>query len=79
MPKQIDKDEAKKLAAQQRHFPRYDVVTAQNGYQGYAAFLIDHDTGDTWIFDRDLKWKPIIKSKTPAKASAKNRKPKPGA
>jgi hypothetical protein len=46
----------------ERNFPRYDIKTVSRGESGYAAFLIDHDTGDSWVFDVDLSWKKIRRS-----------------
>lgn len=54
----------------EREYPRFDIKLVTRGDVGYAAFLIDHDTGDSWALDTDLTWKPIPRSKTPAKRRA---------
>jgi hypothetical protein len=36
-----------------RLYPRYDIKVVTRGDAAYAAFLIDHDTGDSWCFDVD--------------------------
>jgi hypothetical protein len=46
----------------ERQYPRYDIKVVTRGDAGYAAFLVDLDTGDSWIFDRDLTWKKIRRS-----------------
>jgi hypothetical protein len=51
----------------ERLFPRYDIEVVTRAETGYAAFLIDHDTGDSWIFDVDLTWKKIKRSNSVTK------------
>jgi hypothetical protein len=51
----------------ERQFPRYDINVVTRAGAGFAAFLIDHDTGDSWVFDVDLKWKKIRRSSKFAK------------
>lgn len=53
-----------------RHFPRFDIKVVTRGDIGFAAFLIDHDSGDSWVFDIDLTWKRIRRSSTPPKLRA---------
>ncbi len=55
----------------EREFPRYDIKVVTRPDSGYAAFLIDHDTGDSWIFDIDMTWKKIRKSGQPMKGHSK--------
>lgn len=50
-----------------RQYPRYDIKTVSRGDASFAAFLIDHDTGDSWVFDVDLTWKKIRRSSASAK------------
>jgi hypothetical protein len=54
----------------ERPFPRFDIKVVTRGDVGFAAFLIDHDTGDSWVFDRDLTWKRIRRSTKEAKPAA---------
>lgn len=42
-----------------REYPRYDIRTVTKSEGGYAAFLINHDTGESWILDESLTWQPI--------------------
>ena len=56
-----------------RQFPRYDIKTVTRGDVGFAAFLIDHDTGESWVFDRDLQWKKIRRSNRTATVKAPKR------
>jgi hypothetical protein len=51
----------------ERAYPRYDIKAVSRGDAGFAAFLIDHDTGDSWVFDMDLTWKRIRRSGKSAK------------
>ena len=52
----------------ERPFPRYDIKVVNRGASGgYAAFLIDHDSGDSWVFDVDLTWKKIRRTNKIAK------------
>jgi hypothetical protein len=55
----------------EREYPRYDIKTTTRGDAGFAAFLIDHDTGDSWFFDVDLTWKKIPRSNKIAKPRRK--------
>ena len=52
----------------ERQYPRFDIRLVARGDVAYAAFLIDHDTGESWVFDRDLTWKKIRRSNRAAKA-----------
>jgi hypothetical protein len=58
----------------EREYPRYDIKTVTRGDAGFAAFLIDHDTGDSWVFDVDLSWKKIRRSNKIAKPRRASRK-----
>ena len=58
----------------EREYPRYDFKTVARGEGGYAACLIDHDTGDSWVLDVDLAWKKIRRSNKSAKPRRPNRK-----
>jgi len=58
----------------ERQYPRFDIKPITRGDGGFAAFLIDHDTGDSWIFDIDLTWKKIRRSSKSAKPCAAKRK-----
>ncbi len=58
----------------EREYPRYDIKTVSRGEGGFAAFLIDHDTGDSWVFDVDLSWKKIRRSGKRAKVRRPRRK-----
>jgi hypothetical protein len=58
----------------QRQYPRYDIKVATRAEAGYAAFLIDHDTGESWFFDVDLTWKKIRKASASTKAPTIRRK-----
>jgi len=58
---------------EQRAFPRFDIKLVPSG-QFYAAFLIDHDTGEHWILDSDMTWKKIRKSKGTIKSQKKKYK-----
>jgi hypothetical protein len=52
---------------EEKEYPRYDIKTVTRGDAAFAAFLIDHDTGDSWVFDTDLTWKKIRRSDKIAK------------
>ena len=54
-----------------RAFPRFSLHTVTRGEFGYAAFLIDNDTGDTWLLDVDLSWKKIARTARRARPKAK--------
>jgi hypothetical protein len=60
----------------ERHFPRFDIRVVTRGDVGFAAFLIDHDSGDSWVFDHDLTWKRIRRSSKAAKTSAVRKRSK---
>lgn len=57
-----------------REYPRYDIKAIARGDSGYAAFFIDHDTGESWILDSDLIWKKLRRSNKPITARGVKRK-----
>ncbi len=57
-----------------REYPRYDIKAVQRGDPGYAAFLIDHDTGESWVLDADCVWKKLRRSNKPISVRNAKRK-----
>jgi len=58
----------------EREYPRYDIKAVSKGDGGFAAFLIDYDTGESWFFDPDFSWKKIRRSSESAKPRRPRRK-----
>ncbi len=55
---------------EEREYPRFDIRLATFGESELAAFLIDHDTGQTWLLDKQ-KWVSIPRSNQRPKKKSK--------
>jgi hypothetical protein len=58
----------------EREYPRYDIRAVSRPEGGFAAFLIDHDTGDTWRLDANSTWKKLRRASVSAKTKRARRK-----
>jgi hypothetical protein len=52
--------EEKNMQASNRSYPQWDIKVVPSGESSYVAFLINHDSGRSWILDGNFNWREIL-------------------